>query len=38
MSDGTMLVLELAKVEILAPDFSVGTKGDVPQDHFPIHH
>jgi hypothetical protein len=33
-NNGAVLELELAKVEILAPDCSFGTKGIAPQEHF----
>ncbi len=35
--DGSVLALELAKVEILAPEFSLGTKGESAQENFPYH-
>ncbi len=35
--DGAVLALELAKVEILAPEFSLGTKGENAQENFPYH-
>ena len=35
--DGAVLELELAKVEILAPEFSLGTKGASAQENFPYH-
>jgi hypothetical protein len=35
--DGAMLVLELVKVDILASDFTVGTKGMAAQENFPYH-
>lgn len=37
LRDGDVMELELAKVEILAPGFSVGTKGTNPQENFPYH-
>jgi Metallo-peptidase family M12/Secretion system C-terminal sorting domain len=35
--DGAVLALELAKVEILAPEFSLGTKGESAQENMPYH-
>ncbi len=35
--DGSVMHLELAKVEILASDFSVGINGDFAQENFPYH-